>query len=427
MEKKWVRRVALFLTGQTITLFGSMLTQFAISWHITLTTQSGLMLTIATLCGFLPQVLISLFAGVWADRYNRKMLIIAADAMIATFTAALAILFAAGYTELWPLFVISALRSIGAGVQMPAVGAFLPELAPQEHLMRVNGVNATIQSIMMLAAPAAAGALYAYQGIAPMFMVDVVTAIAGISLLLLLKAPRRERAPVAQQHVFGEMGAGAKYVMKTPWIRQMLGFYLFYALMFGPVVFLTPLMVARSFGEEPWRLMAHEIVFATGSILGGFAVSIWGGFKNKSYTLIASSVAFGLTTLVMGFSPNFWFYLAVMLLMGCTIPFINTGSMTILQTRTRTDMMGRVFSLTSVISSGAMPLSMAVFGPLADYMSVQLQLIITGAAMIIISLVALRFREFVAIGAPAAAELQATPEQEHKEGAGTLPDATGRD
>ena len=103
------------------------------------------------------------------------------------------------------------------------------------------------------------------------------------------------------------------------------------------------------------------------------------------------------------------------------------GSMTILQTRTRTDMMGRVFSLTSVISSGAMPLSMAVFGPLADYMSVQLQLIITGAAMIIISLVALRFREFVAIGAPAAAELQATPEQEHKEGAGTLPDATGRD
>ena len=72
MQNHWLRRVILFLSGQTVSLFGSALVQYAITWHITLTTQSGVMMTIATLCGFLPQVVISLFAGVWADRYNKK-------------------------------------------------------------------------------------------------------------------------------------------------------------------------------------------------------------------------------------------------------------------------------------------------------------------------------------------------------------------
>src|SRR5699024_8066020 len=126
MASNWFKRTFLFLTGQTITLFGSSLVQFAIGWHITILTKSGLMMTISTLCGFLPQVFISLFAGVWADRFDRKKLIILADSLIAVCTAILALLFTMGYSEIWLLFVISAIRSLGAGVQSPAVSALLP-------------------------------------------------------------------------------------------------------------------------------------------------------------------------------------------------------------------------------------------------------------------------------------------------------------
>jgi len=115
MDINWTKKTALFLIGQTITLFGSMLVQYSISWHITLTTKSGLMLTIITICGFAPQILISLFAGVWADRYDRKKLIILSDSMIALSTAVLAVLFTLGYDMIWLLFVISAVRSVGSG------------------------------------------------------------------------------------------------------------------------------------------------------------------------------------------------------------------------------------------------------------------------------------------------------------------------
>src|SRR5512134_2369803 len=93
----WKKKTAIFLSSQTLSLFGSMLVQYAIIWYVTLATQSGTVLTISTIAGFLPQIVISLFAGVWADRYPRKRLIIAADVLTATSTLALALFFLSGY------------------------------------------------------------------------------------------------------------------------------------------------------------------------------------------------------------------------------------------------------------------------------------------------------------------------------------------
>jgi DHA3 family macrolide efflux protein-like MFS transporter len=87
----WKKKTALFLSGQAVSLLGSALVQYAIIWYITLNTRSGQMMTISAVFGFLPQIAISLFAGVWADRYNRKQLIIMADALIAASTLAMAV------------------------------------------------------------------------------------------------------------------------------------------------------------------------------------------------------------------------------------------------------------------------------------------------------------------------------------------------
>src|SRR5512134_3911740 len=103
----WKKKTAIFLSSQTLSLFGSMLVQYAIIWYVTLTTQSGLILTVATISGFLPQIVISLFAGVWADRYPRKVLIICADVLTAVSTLILAVFFLLGYKELWLIFLVS--------------------------------------------------------------------------------------------------------------------------------------------------------------------------------------------------------------------------------------------------------------------------------------------------------------------------------
>src|SRR6185437_16579139 len=99
--ENWKRNIIIFLSSQTISLFGSSLVQYAIMWHITLTTKSGLMMTLYIICGFIPTFILSPVAGVWADRYNRKMLIILADGLIAFATLILAILFLMGFDAIW--------------------------------------------------------------------------------------------------------------------------------------------------------------------------------------------------------------------------------------------------------------------------------------------------------------------------------------
>ncbi|MHB8062118.1 MAG: MFS transporter, partial [Ruminiclostridium sp.] len=136
MNINWKKNIILFLSSQTISLFGSSLVQYAIMWYITLKTQSGVMMTISIICGFVPAFFLSPFAGVWADRYNRKVIIILADSMIAVTTLILAILFFMGFEAMWLLFLMSAIRALGSGIQTPAIGAFLPQLVPEDKLIK---------------------------------------------------------------------------------------------------------------------------------------------------------------------------------------------------------------------------------------------------------------------------------------------------
>ena len=156
----WLRSIILFMSGQTVSLLGSMLVQFAVMWYMTIVYQSGAIMALVAVFGFLPQAVISIFGGVWADRHNRKLLIIAADAAIALSTLVLAIVIVAGVDAVWLIFLTLAIRAAGAGIQTPAVSAMIPQITPTRHLMRVNGIMQSAGSAMALLAPALAGALF---------------------------------------------------------------------------------------------------------------------------------------------------------------------------------------------------------------------------------------------------------------------------
>ena len=190
----WKKRAAVFLVGQTVTTFGSLLVQYAILWHLTLTTKSGVVLALAAIFGFLPQAIVSIFAGVWADRVNRKVMIIISDASIALATLLLALLMLSGVDDLWLIFLVMAVRSVGAGFQTPAISALLPQIVPTEKLMRVNGINSSVSSSLLLLAPVAAAAVYANFSIVGILFIDVVTAIVGVSLLATIPVPTLARA-----------------------------------------------------------------------------------------------------------------------------------------------------------------------------------------------------------------------------------------
>jgi DHA3 family macrolide efflux protein-like MFS transporter len=397
----WKRHTVLFLSGQTVSLFGSSLVQYAILWYLTLETRSGVVLTLATAFGFLPQAAMSVFGGVWADRYNRKLLLIGADATIAVTTLVLAVLLWRGEDGLWLIYAALAIRSLGAGIQMPAVGALLPQIVPVEHLMRVNGINASIQSAMTLLSPAAAAALFAWLGLQAVLVVDVATAAVGIALVALIPVATLV-ASSERGGYFDDLRDGIRYIRRHAIILRVLVFFALVMLLMAPPGYLSPLMVVRTFGDEVWKLTVNELAFGVGMMIGGIAISAWGGLRDRMRMMAATSLSFGALSIglglsgnVFGWSGSFVVYLLIMFVLGAAVSFFSTTAMTLLQEQVEPTMQGRVFGVQGIVLALAMPIGMLIFGPLADVISIEAITIAAGAAMILVS-------ALVARGAPTA-------------------------
>lgn len=383
----WKIQAALFLSSQTFSLFGSSLVQFAIIWYVARSTNSGIMVTISTISAFLPLLFISLFAGVWADRYNRKLLIILSDGLIATSTLILAIIFLMGYNNIWIIFLVSAIRSLGAGIQTPAVNSLIPQIVPEEKLMRINGINGTVQSLIYFVSPAVGGAVLTYGTFESILFIDVVTAIIAILILLTLKVAIHKKAAGKQEtHYFNDLKEGIRYSFNNSFVKQLIIFYAMAMFLAVPAAFLNVLMVTRTFGDEYWKLTANEMAFFAGSMIGGVVIATWGGFKNRVITIAVGCIAFGVLTVAIGVIKAFFIYLGVMVLTGMTMPLFNSPSMVLIQEKVENNMQGRVFSFIQIVSSGLMPLGMILFGPLADIISIQTLMIISGALLVFLGI-----------------------------------------
>ena len=383
----WKRNTILFLVSQCMTLFGSMIVQMAVIWYVTLKTSSGGWVAAFTVCSYLPQFLISFFAGVWADRYSHKKLIILADCVITLSTLMMFFVMPAISSDsvlLSALLIMSMIRSLGAGVQTPAVNAVIPRLVPEEHLMRYNGINATMQSIVQFAAPAAAGAVLSMGTFRFTLLIDILTAFLGIGLLSCVLLPKQK--VTNESTSFGaEMKAGILYSFSDKTIGKILIVYGLYILLCVPAGFMAALLVSRVYGDVYWYLTAVELVGFAGMALGGVLMGIWGGFKSRVKTFAVGLLILSIMTIGMGVSPYFILYLVLMFVYSIALTMIQTATTTIIQEKAEGSMQGRVFGLMGAMYSGFLPVGMVVFGPLADVLSLQWIMVGSGIALVFVS------------------------------------------
>ena len=401
MQTNWKQNTIIFLASQGISLFGSMLVQYAIAWHINLSTGSGTAMTIAILCGFLPTFLLSPFAGVWADRYNRKYLAIFADGGIAAATLVLALMVRSGNNSLIPMYIALAIRALGSAVQQPCVSAILPAIVPTEHLMKVNGLQGSVQSVIMLFSPMLAALLIKTVPFYYIFFIDIITATAAIAILLLVFRYKHEKQPQAgKSNYLAELKLGLRYIGDRSYLKILfLGFSVFMFLV-TPLAFLSPLLVSRTFGEDALLLMGQEICYSVGMILGGVLIATWGGFRNRVHTMLFANIITACACFLMGLPVNYAVYLVLNAFCGMFGAVFNAPSMALMQERIEDEYMGRVFSVMNMISGAALPLGMLVFGPMADKVSIQALLLISGALMLVSIVVILTRRSLVEAGEP---------------------------
>ena len=388
----WKSRTVLFLISQCVTLFGSTLVQMAIVWYVTLNTSSGVWVAAFSICSYLPQFLMSFIGGVWADRYSRKRLIIGADISIAavTFIMMLAMPFIREEKFLLGgLLVMSIIRSVGAGIQTPAVNAVIPQLVPESHLMRFNGINATMQSLVQFAAPAAAGLLLSLSTLQSTLIIDVLTAVFGVGILSCVLIPK-QRSIEKSASVIKDMRMGIHFAFSDKLIRKLLIVYGLFTFLCVPAGFLAGLLVNRVYGNTYWYLTAVELIGFFGMIRGGLLMSLWRGFKSRINTLVFGLFIFGIMAVGMGLTKKFILYLILMALYGVALTIVQTSITTLIQENVKSLMQGRIFGLMGSMYSGFIPIGMVIFGPMADIIPLEWIIVCSGVLVMMIAKI-LRF------------------------------------
>ena len=363
----------------------------AIVWYVTIQTSSGIWLTILTLSSFLPQMIIAPFAGVWADRYNKKKIIIFADILIAITTLTLAIFLIKnnfGNYALYGILIASIIRSIGTGIQTPTVNSRIPLLVSEDKLMKFNGINSSIQSAIQFASPLIAGGILVLGSISNILFIDVLTAIIAVIILSFIKIEKIIKEEVKiETSTIKEIKDGIKFSMQNKLVGTILVIYGAFIFLSVPSSFMTSLIITRNFGQEYIYLSISETIGFIGMFLGGILLGIWGGFKNRNKTLMIGIILYAIFAISLGLVTQYWLFVVIIFIISFSIPIIQTTLMTVLQEKVTIEMQGRIFSLLNAIFSGLMPLGMVLFGTLSDVIEIKYLIISSGIILLIIGII----------------------------------------
>ena len=392
ISQHWAARFFTIWTGQAFSLFGSALVQFALIWWLTQKSGSATILALATLVGMLPQILFGPFAGALVDRWNRRMIMIVADAAIAISTLALAYLFATGTVQIWHVYAIMAFRSLGGAFHYPAMSASTPLMVPEEHLTRVNGLNQTLQGINGLFAPPIGALLIGVLPTQYILLIDVGTAILAILPLFFIAIPQpvrhEESSTAAKPSLLQDIRVAVAYIRNWPGLVAILFMALFLNFLLVPTGSLLPLLVTKHFHKGALELGLINSAEGVGIIAGGIMLSVWGGFKKKIVTTMAGIIGLGGAVLLLGLAPANLFYLGMsaIFLMGFAIPITNGPVGALLQSVIRPDMQGRVMSLVNSAATAISPLGLLIAGPLSDWLGLRVWFWFGGVVCMVIGI-----------------------------------------
>jgi DHA3 family macrolide efflux protein-like MFS transporter len=403
----WKKRFFTIWAGQAVSQLGSRLVGFAFVWHLTSTTGSATVLSFASLMSILPDVIISPVAGALIDRWNRKTVMIVTDILTALVTLILAILFAFTEVKVWQIYLALFIRATFGAFQWPAMFTSTSLMVPKDQLARVSGMNQTLSGAMGILAPSLGAFLV---GLLPMWgvlSVDVGTALIALVPLLFFHIPQ----PVKKVELINEAGKvknqlwrdlveGFRFVVTLPGLLSVILMAMLINFLVSPAFSLLPLMITEHFKKGVIELGIGESAFSIGFLIGGLALSIWGGFKNRLVTSFVFLIVMGASISLFGVIPQNGFYLGVAILSitGIANPLVNGPLMAALQARVEPEKQGRVFTLLQAGSAAAMPLGLAIAGPLSDKIGIQIWFIVGGVVCIIMGVLMLMNKRVMQLG-----------------------------
>lgn len=377
-------------SGQSVSLLGSQLVQFALIWWLTQTTESATVLAMASLVGLVPQVVLGPFAGVLVDRWNRKLAMLTADGVVALASLLLAYLFWIDVAQIWHVFLILFIRALGGAFHWPAMQSSTALMIPEEHLTRMQGLNQTVQGGLNIASAPLGALLLAVLPLQGILLIDVVTALFAIVPLLFVFVPQPTRKTAVSQTTFwSDMKEGLRYAWSWPGLLLMMLLAMMVNLVLTPAFTLMPLLVSQELQGGAIQLGWVEASFGVGIVAGGLILGVWGGFKRRVFTTLVGLFGMGCATLLLGMTPAGIFAIAIgaALVVGVMQSLTNGPVLAIFQAVIAPEMQGRIFTLIGSLASAMAPLGLLIAGPVADALGVRTWYIVGGLVTIAMGII----------------------------------------
>lgn len=330
------------------------------------------------------------------DRWNRRLIMIVADAGIAIATLFLIYLFATGQIQVWHVYAIAAIRSLGGAFHQPAMTSSTSLMVPEKHLARVAGANQTLGGLINIFAPPLGALLLEVFSTQNVLLIDIGTAALAILILMFISIPQppqqiaRANGNSVKTSYLYDLREGFAYVIRWKGLFGLILLAMILNFLLVPSGSFLPLIVTKIFNGGASELGWVQSLFGAGIIAGGVLLGIWGGFKRRIVTSFCGIIGLGMGIVITGLVPASMFSLILFssFLTGFSQVFANGPLMAIMQSTVSPEMQGRVFSLLAAGATAMMPLSLLIAGPISDRLGIRFWYVFGGAVCILMTIIA---------------------------------------
>ena len=365
-----MRNFIVIWLGQTVSLIGSQMTNFAITiWVWELTGQA----TALALFGLLtqaPRVLVTPFAGIIVDRCNRKLLMMIGDAIACFSTIVILLLYLTNNLQIWHLYLAGAINGIFEQLQELAYLASISMMVSKEQYSRASSIGFLASYGSDIIAPALAGVLYAVIGLIGILIIDLATFAIALLTVLFVRIPEPahvEPEPFSRANLQQQVVFGCRYIMARPSLLALLVLEMlfWFAHDLGAPLY-SPMILART-GNDAKVLASLASAAGIGGVLGALLVSAWGGTKRRIHGMLIGTIGAGLSKTAFGLGQMLLIWIPAQFCSSLNFPLLGSSSDAIWLTQIKPDVQGRVFAARRVSILVASTIGYLIAGPLADY------------------------------------------------------------
>jgi MFS transporter, DHA3 family, macrolide efflux protein len=363
-----MRAFSVIWAGQLTSMVGTALFSFAIG--IWLYQQTGLATTITTMIFFsnIPRIVLSPFAGALVDRWNRKLTMMISDLASATTTVIILILMWNGSLKIWELYGLMALSSAFESFQFPAFSSSITLLVEKKHFARTSAMMSLAEEGSRVLAPILAAALIVTVKLEGIILIDIISFLVAIGTLLLVPIPQPKQSEAglkARGGLLKEAGYGFRYIFSNPSLLGLQINFTVVNLLAMSTVLRTPMILART-GNDEVTLGIVSSITAIGGVAGGLAMSIWGGPQRRIHGVFGGLILANFGRAVMGLGQEVYVWSMAGFFVMFFIAVCNSSNQAIWQSKTPTDVQGKVFAARRVTGQLSFPLAGLIAGPLSD-------------------------------------------------------------